>query len=133
MGWLLPAHFYTSTRFACITFWEMIWLDKRLQVALLSGAVLGVVCIVGASLRSAEALGGTYLLAFWYNRVLMGLMIGAFSGVPFLTKGAVRGAVLGLLVSFAFYSATGFADPVGFWVGPVYGILIEYAAHRWEA
>jgi hypothetical protein len=39
-----------------------------------------------------------------------------------------RGALLGLLVSFAFYSSTGFEDIVGFIAGIVYGVIIEYAA-----
>lgn len=112
---------------------EMIRLQTRMKVSLLSGALLGVVCIVGASLRATEALGGTYLFAFWYNRLLMGLVIGAFPLAPFVSKGVLRGAALGLLVSFAFYSGSGFVDPMGFWVGALYGVLIEYSAHRWAA
>jgi hypothetical protein len=39
-----------------------------------------------------------------------------------------RGALLGLLVSFAFYSSTGFEDVIGFIAGIVYGIIIEFVA-----
>ena len=41
-----------------------------------------------------------------------------------------RGAFLGLLVSFAFYSSTGFRDVIGFIAGIVYGVIIEHVALR---
>jgi hypothetical protein len=41
-----------------------------------------------------------------------------------------RGAILGLLVSFAFYSSTGFADIIGLIAGIIYGVIIEYVAFR---
>ena len=101
-----------------------------MQVALVTGVLLGVVCIVGASARSPEALGADYLLGFWYNRVLMGLLIGALPGRGPLARLLGRGVVVGLVVSFGFYSATGFVDAIGFWVGALYGVIIEYAAWK---
>jgi len=50
-------------------------------------------------------------------------------GMP---KLLARGAVLGLIISFAFYSSTGFADVVSFLAGIVYGVIIEYIAFRSE-
>ena len=95
-----------------------------LSKAILAGMMLGVVCIVGASLRASEPLSGAYLFAFWFNRVLMGLLIGVF---PLPKKAAQRlmvGAGLGLFVSFAFFSATEFYDLMGFLVGAPYGMII---------
>ena len=37
----------------------------------------------------------------------------------------LRGAALGLAVSFAFYATSGFEDPISFVAGIVYGALIE--------
>ncbi|MBW8381203.1 MAG: hypothetical protein K0M69_01605, partial [Youngiibacter sp.] len=41
------------------------------------------------------------------------------------SRGLFRGAFLGLLVSFAFYSSTGFEDPISFVAGILYGVILE--------
>lgn len=107
-------------------------MTKRINVALLAGAVLGVFCIVGALIRSGFQVEYTLLFSLWYNRLLMGLVIGLPWPKIGLLKRLARGAVLGLIVSFAFYSATGFTDVVSFLAGIVYGIIIEYLAFRAE-
>lgn len=100
-------------------------MTKRLKLALIGGAVLGVVCVVGAYLRSGSSASPALIFALWYNRVIIGLAVGA----PWKTTGKnqalLRGAILGLMVSFAFYSATGFKDPVSFIAGIVYGVILE--------
>ncbi len=105
-------------------------LIKRMKVSLIMGAILGVVCIVGASIRSGFDLNVIYLFAFWYNRLLMGFVIGLLDGKKGLPKILYRGALIGLLVSLAFYSSTGFSDPVGFIAGIIYGVIIEYIAFK---
>ena len=102
-----------------------------MKVSLITGAILGVVCIVGASIRSGFDLIASYLFAFWDNRLLMGFVIGLLDGKIGLTKVLYRGAFIGLVVSFAFYSSTGFGDPVGFIAGIIYGIIIEYVAIKY--
>lgn len=104
---------------------------KRVLHGLIWGALLGVLCIVGASIRSTEDLSFGFLFAFWYNRLLMGLVIGLFPLWTF-KKSLIRGAVIGLLVSFAFYSATDFQDLIGFLVGVLYGVIIEYSLFQSE-
>lgn len=106
-------------------------LTKRMKISLITGAILGVVCIVGASIRSDFGLDATYLFAFWYNRLLMGFVIGLLNGEMGLPKVLYRGAGIGLLVSFAFYSSIGFGDPVGFIAGIIYGVIIEYVAYKY--
>lgn len=107
-------------------------MTKRINVALLSGAVLGVFCIIGALVRSGFQAEYTLLFSLWYNRLLMGLVIGLPWPRIGLPKLLARGAVLGLIVSFAFYSSTGFTDVVSFLAGIVYGVIIEYLAFRAE-
>lgn len=103
---------------------------KRMLVCIVAGASLGVICIIGAQLRSGFTNDASYLFAFWFNRLLMGIVIGlAWSRLTTL-QAIGRGALLGLLVSFAFYSSTGFKDVIGFVIGAVYGVIIEYAALR---
>ena len=103
---------------------------RRMLVCIVAGALLGIICIIGAQLRSEFTNDSSYLFAFWFNRLLMGIVIGlAWSRLTTL-QAIGRGALLGLLVSFAFYSSTGFKDVIGFVIGAVYGVIIEYAALR---
>lgn len=103
---------------------------RRLLVCIIAGALLGVICIIGAQVRSGFTAEATYLFSFWYNRLLMGVAIGLAGGVTGAMMAIGRGALLGLLVSFAFYSSTGFGDAIGFAAGIIYGILIEFAAFK---
>ncbi len=103
---------------------------RRILISLLAGALLGVVCIVGAQLRYSNQLETVYLLSFWFNRVLIGLVIGLASRCSTLPKALIRGAIFGAFVSFAFYSSTGFYDMTGFIAGIVYGVIIEFAAFK---
>jgi len=109
----------------------LIVLTQRMKVSLITGAILGIVCIIGASIRAGFDLDAAYLFAFWYNRLLMGFVIGLLDGKLGLPKVLYRGAGIGLLVSFAFYSSIGFGDPVGFIAGIIYGVIIEYVAFKY--
>ena len=106
---------------------------KRMLVCLASGAILGVICIVGALVRSGFKSDAILLFSLWYNRLLMGLVIGAAWKNLSLLKVLGRGAILGLIVSFAFYSSTGFNDLISFLAGIAYGIIIEYVAFKFAA
>ena len=105
-------------------------LTKRMWLCLASGVILGVICIIGALVRSGFDSDAYFLFSLWYNRLIMGLVIGAAWKNLSLAKTIGRGAVLGLIVSFAFYSSTGFGDIVSFLAGIIYGIIIEYVAFR---
>ncbi len=105
-------------------------LTKRMKASVLAGAALGVVCIIGALIRSGFASGFVFLFALWFNRLLMGMVIGLINEKSNRRTAVLRGAAVGLIVSFAFYSATGFTDPVSFLAGIVYGALIELTARK---
>ena len=104
---------------------------KKMWLCLASGAVLGVLCIVGAFLRSGLQVDTYLLFSLWYNRLLMGFVIGLTWNNLKLPKAIGRGALIGLIVSFAFYSSTGFNDIVSFLAGIIYGIIIEYIAFKY--
>ena len=106
---------------------------KRMWICLASGAILGVICIIGALVRSGFKSDAILLFSLWYNRLLMGLLIGAAWKNLSLPKVLGRGAILGFIVSFAFYSSTGFNDLVSFLAGVIYGIIIEYVAFKFAA
>ncbi len=105
-------------------------MTRRMKVSLIVSAILGVFCIVGASARSGFDSEAYWLFSLWYNRLLMGFVIGLPWIDADLPKAVLRGALIGTIVSFAFYSATGFTDVVSFLAGIVYGMLIEYCAFK---
>ncbi|MGM0496258.1 MAG: hypothetical protein ACQERX_06310, partial [Bacillota bacterium] len=82
--------------------------------------------------RSSFDLKFAYLFSFWFNRVLLGVFIGLLSGKFTLKNLLIRGAIIGLIVSFSFYSATGFNDHIGFIAGILYGVIIEFFAYRYK-
>lgn len=98
---------------------------KRMIVSLIMGALLGMLCIIGASLRSGGTAEISFLFALWFNRLLMGLVIGLIVEKTKLSILILRGALLGLIVSFAFWSASGFGDIISFLAGIIYGVIIE--------
>lgn len=102
-------------------------MGKRIAYGLTIGGILGGLCIFGATLRSSESLEGWYLFAFWFNRFLMGFVFAFLPALNSLFIKSVRGVLVGLIVSFAFYSATNYHDVIGFLVGGLYGVIIELA------
>lgn len=100
-------------------------MSKRMKTALIGGALLGLVCVAGAYIRSGFTASPVLVFSLWYNRVIIGLAVGAPWTVTDRSKALLRGAILGLLVSFAFYSSTGFQDHVSFAAGILYGVLLE--------
>ena len=103
---------------------------KRLIYGLILGAILGVFCIIGAQARTIDSLSSWYLFGFWFNRLLMGAFIGVLPSNNDWLKIIIRGLIVGIFVSFAFFSATNYFDVVGFLVGGVYGIIIEVSLKR---
>jgi hypothetical protein len=107
---------------------------KRIVLATSLGAVLGIFCILGASGRVGGWKGNEILLiGLWYNRVIMGLLIGFAGELELFKKGnnskwvntILRGAIFGLLVSLQFYLSTVFLDLLSFLAGIMYGIVID--------
>ena len=100
---------------------------KRLHLSILTGALLGVLCILGVGSRLGVSGNEVFLISVWYNRVLMGTVIGLLPG-----RGNIilRGMAIGLLVSLASFLSTEFRDLPGFLAGIVYGAIIDYVATK---
>lgn len=107
-------------------------MNRRMKKALIGGAVLGLFCVAGAYVRSGFTASPGFVFSLWYNRVIMGLAVGAPWAAGGRKEALLRGALLGLLVSFAFYSSTGFQDHVSFAAGIVYGVMLEEWLFRSE-
>lgn len=107
---------------------------RRILIATITGALLGVFCIVGVGYRLGFEGNWTFLLATWYNRVLMGFLIGAASDFEVISSKKnkyVRGLIFGTLVTSALFLSTQFRDLPSFFAGIVYGVIIDYTATRW--
>jgi len=100
-------------------------MNRRMKEALIGGALLGIVCVVGAYIRSGSAASPLFVFSLWYNRVIIGLAVGAPWKERGRSQALLRGAILGLMVSFAFYITSGFQDPISFVAGIFYGAIIE--------
>ena len=100
-------------------------MNRRMKEALLGGVLLGIVCVIGAYVRSGLSASPAYVFSLWYNRVLLGLVVGAPWTASSRSWVLLRGALLGLMVSFAFYSSTGFSDHISFLAGILYGVILE--------
>lgn len=108
-------------------------MKKRVGIALGAGAGLGVICIIGASVRMGWSGNQLLILSLWYNRLVMGLLIGLagdFKLVQGESNWLLRGALLGLIVSAAYFLTAGAGDWVSFLAGVVYGVIIEYLLRR---
>ena len=100
-------------------------MNQRMKVSLIGGAILGLICVAGAYIRSGFTASPDFVFALWYNRVILGLIVGAPWALTTKNMALLRGSVLGLLVSFAFYASTSFVDPISFIAGIVYGVILE--------
>ncbi len=110
-------------------------MNKRLIVGVLTGVFLGIFCIIGVSLRLGFFGNELFIIATYFNRLVMGLVIGLAAGWQ-ISKGKnnvlLRGAILGLIISFSLYLATDFKDLPGFLAGIVYGIIIDSIASKYQ-
>ena len=105
-------------------------MNKKLTISIISGSLLGIICIIGGGIRMGFSGNGLYLFALWYNRLIMGILIGLTkmnSGI----SGLVKGGFLGMIVSFAFFLSTGMNDVISFLAGIIYGVIIVAVARRY--
>ena len=95
---------------------------------------MGVFCILGVGLRIGFDGNLLFLFAMWYNRVVMGLVIGLAGGLRFIDSkynSLVRGFMLGLVVTAAISFTSEFRDWPSFFAGLAYGVIIDWAATRY--
>jgi hypothetical protein len=107
---------------------------KRLTLSIITGAILGVFCIIGISLRLGFVGNELFIFSAWVNRVIIGLVVGLapYYRIKESTRNVLlRGAFLGIIISGSFYLATGFKDTPGFIAGIVYGIITDYIATKY--
>ncbi len=110
-------------------------MDRRLVIGVLTGAALGVLCIFGVGLRIGFEGNELFLFSMWYNRVVMGLLIGLAGGLQVVDSEYnvfLRGLLLGLVVTTAITLTSEFRDWPSFFAGLAYGVLIDWVATRYS-
>ena len=115
---------------------------RRIGIATLVGALLGVLCIIGVGTRIAGGIENNiiFLIGMWYNRVIMGLLIGFAGDLTILksdseknlANAVIRGLIFGILVSSAIFLSTEFRDFPGLLAGFAYGPIIDVIATALE-
>ena len=109
---------------------------KRMNISVLTGAFLGVFCIIGVGSRIGYTGNELYLLGMWYNRVIMGLIIGLSKDIILIDNNrnntVLRGLIIGTLVTTAIFLSTSFKDIPSYFAGVAYGIIIDYVSTRYS-
>ena len=106
-------------------------LVKRLIIATILGILCGLFCMYGTISKFPEFAADTlFLVGIVYNRALIGVVIGIADNIGL--HPALRGAVIGVVVSMAMaiFSTEGMLALLGF--GLVYGVLIDVVTSRLE-
>jgi len=102
---------------------------NRFAFSVFLGGVLGIFCIIGVGLRFGFVGNELFLLATWYNRIILGIVIGLLPKTRFNT--IIRGGFFGLVISLSLFLATNFVDVLGFFAAIVYGMIIDYTASKY--
>ena len=106
---------------------------SRMIRALATSSVLAVFCVIGMSVRLGFTGNEALIFATVINRLELGLVVGlaGLYKIRETTRNVIlRGGILGFIISGALYIASGFADLPGFFVGIVYGIIIDLVASK---
>ena len=105
---------------------------KRLIVGTVLGAILGIFCVIGVSLRLPDPVypnATVYLIGAWYNRVVMGSLIGLAGGIKLyknednILNSIIRGAIIGAFVSVSFSFLSQAIELTYFFAGIVWGLV----------
>lgn len=110
-------------------------MKKRLKISLTTATLLGIICIIGIGTRKGFQQNQLLLIATWYNRILIGLIIGLAAEIK-ITKTKynkiIRGLTIGLIVTLALSLSTAFFDKPSFIAGIIYGGITDYLSTKYS-
>ncbi len=111
---------------------------RRFWISTLTGAILGVACILGVGQRipGTYADNIVYLMGIWAMRVLLGMFIGLAEGIVFLkgeqwqkwVNAGIRGTLFGLAFSATLLLIDPFFSFATFGAGIAYGPITDLIA-----
>lgn len=106
---------------------------KRLIVGIVMGMILGIFCILGVSQRIPTYVFNdvSYLAAAWYNRVIMGIIIGLAGDLELIkgsktTNSILRGAIIGAIVSLEFGLFGQTLEILFVFAGVMFGVINDF-------
>lgn len=104
----------------------------RVLISIALGILFGAICAFGSAGNLPSAVPAAPILAtIFYNRVLLGLVIGIADGID--AHPVLRGAVLGALVSLAIAIPSGTTGgPILIATGVIYGIITDFLATKYS-
>ena len=102
----------------------------RFKRALPGAIIFGILCVISYIIRFGYRDNFNYLLALFYNRLLIGIVLSFLvtkKGIIVL----IRGTILGLLIGLGLYIATEFQDLMAVIGGGVTGIIVDAVASKY--
>ena len=95
---------------------------KRIVIGVITGAILGIICIVGVGSRLGFDNNEIYLIGMWYNRVVMGAIVGLSGEIMLIEdnnnyNAILRGTIFGTIITSAIFFSTSFRDVPSFFAG----------------
>ena len=107
---------------------------KRTVLSTVTGAVLGLLCIAGVGMRHGFTGNALFLFATWYNRVVIGFVVGIAGSITILNSRInryLRGFLIGTFISTGLYLSTGMRDLPSLFAGMAYGVVIDVVATKY--
>ena len=107
---------------------------KRMLVSLILGALTGVICAIGTVFGNNPIfqISLMYLIYLWYNRLILGFVIGLADKVRIINhelgNSIIRGAMIGAILSIILVIIPGLAAYSLLLAGIVFGIIIDLFA-----
>ncbi|MFX0069739.1 MAG: hypothetical protein ACFFAO_01485 [Candidatus Hermodarchaeota archaeon] len=109
---------------------------KRMVITIVLGALAGLMCAYGTSTAPVpkEYLTMEFLVWVWYNRFILGFVLGIADHIRLLNNdignSAVRGAIIGAIISILMIIIPGVAAISYLFAGIVFGLLIDIIATK---
>ena len=110
--------------------------SKRMIITLTLGALAGVTCAIGTLIGNNPIfqISLMYLIYLWYNRLMLGFVIGIADNVRIINhdlgNSIIRGALIGAILSIILVIIPGLAAYSFILAGVVFGIIIDLVATK---
>jgi hypothetical protein len=111
---------------------------NRMISALILGAIFGLFCAWATSTAPIpkEWLTLEFLIYIWYNRLILGFVIGFAENINFIksrySNAIIRGAIIGTIISVILVIIPGLAAISYLFAGTIYGIIIDVIATKFS-
>ena len=108
---------------------QSVMKNNRILISTALGAVLGIFCIIGVSGRIPISGNELFFVGMWYNRVILGFVIGLSADLTITQNEklnpVIRGALLGFFIALAILLSSQAKDVMSFFAGIGYGVIID--------